>query len=95
MGSLGESLDLLLNENRAALLLDGLNELPPNQRDAKYPQVQQIIEQHPKLMAIVSCRELDYTVDLKFDRINITPLDPPRIREFDGYERQRLGMVLE
>jgi formylglycine-generating enzyme required for sulfatase activity len=82
LGDLGDSLDLLLREKRAALLLDGLNELPAGQRDAKYPQVQQLIEQHPKLMAIVSCRELDYTVDLKLDRINITPLDPLRIREF-------------
>src|SRR5262249_39670167 len=74
----------LLAEERAALLLDGLNELPAGQREAKYPPVQQLIEQHPKLMAVVSCRELDYTVDLGFDRINITPLDPPRIREFAG-----------
>src|SRR5262249_42222317 len=84
LGDLAESLDPLLAEERAALLLDGLNELPAGQREAKYPQVQQLIEQHPKLMAVVSCRELDYTVDLGFDRINITPLDPPRIREFAG-----------
>jgi formylglycine-generating enzyme required for sulfatase activity len=85
LGDLGKYFDLLLNEKRAALLLDGLNELPAGQRDAKYSQVQQLIEQNPKLMAIVSCRELDYTVDLGFDRINITPLDPLRIREFTGH----------
>ncbi|MFN0087331.1 MAG: TIR domain-containing protein, partial [Blastocatellia bacterium] len=86
LGDLGAYLDPLLTEERAALLLDGLNELPAGQRDTKYPQVQQIIEQHPALMAVVSCRELDYnTVDLKFDRINITPLDPLRIREFAAH----------
>jgi len=84
LGDLGESLDLLLREKRAALLLDGLNELPAGQRDVKYPQVQKLIEQRPALMAVVSCRELDYTVDLGFDRINITPLDPLQIREFIG-----------
>ncbi|HEX4947018.1 MAG TPA: SUMF1/EgtB/PvdO family nonheme iron enzyme, partial [Blastocatellia bacterium] len=82
LGELGASLDELLQEERAALLLDGLNELPVSQRPTKYPQVQRFIEQHPKLLAIVSCRELDYTVDLGVDRINITPLDPLRMREF-------------
>lgn len=84
LGDLGEHLDALLQEKRAALLLDGLNELPASQHKAKYAEVQQFIEQHPKLLAVVSCRELDYTIDLEFDRINITPLDPIRIREFAG-----------
>ena len=84
LGELGEHLDALLREKRAALLLDGLNEMPASQHKAKYAEVQQFIEQHPKLLAVVSCRELDYTIDLKFDRINITPLDPIRIREFAG-----------
>ncbi|MFN0112015.1 MAG: SUMF1/EgtB/PvdO family nonheme iron enzyme [Blastocatellia bacterium] len=82
LGELGQSLDLLLTGKRAALLLDGLNELPASQHKAKYQQVQQFIEQHPKLLAVVSCRELDYTIDLGFDLINITPLDPVRIQEF-------------
>ena len=88
LGDLGDCLDSLLKEKRAALLLDGLNELPASQHKAKYEQVRQFIEsaakQNPKLLAIVSCRELDYTIDLEFDRINITPLDPVRIREFAG-----------
>jgi formylglycine-generating enzyme required for sulfatase activity len=84
LGDLGDHLDLLLSEKRAALLLDGLNELPASQHQEKYPQVQRFIEQHPKLLAVVSCRELDYTIDLGFDRINITQLDPIRIREFAG-----------
>jgi formylglycine-generating enzyme required for sulfatase activity len=82
LGDLGAYLKVLLGERRAALLLDGLNELPASQRADKYPQVQRLIKQYPHLLAVVSCRELDYTVDLEFDRINITPLDPLRIREF-------------
>jgi formylglycine-generating enzyme required for sulfatase activity len=82
LGEMGAYLDVLLQEKRAALLLDGLNELPASQHASKYPQVQQFIEQHPALLAVVSCRELDYTIDLGFDLINIMPLDPIRIREF-------------
>lgn len=82
LGDLGPSLDRLLAEKRAALLLDGLNELPTSQRASKYPQVRRLIEQHSELLAVVSCRELDYTDDLGFHRVTITPLDPIRIREF-------------
>ena len=82
LGELGTHLDELLKTKRAALLLDGLNELPAAQHKDKYRQVQAFIQQHPALLAVVSCRALDYTLDLKFDRINITPLDPPRIQEF-------------
>lgn len=84
LGALGAYIDALLKEKRAALLLDGLNEMPAGQRQDKYSQVQSFIERHPTLLAVVSCRELDYTIDLGFDRINITPLDPIRIREFAG-----------
>ena len=84
LGPLGAHLDSLLARKRAALLLDGLNELPTGQREQKYPQVKCLVDQHPGLIAIVSCREHDYTVDLGFDRLTIAPLDPLRIREFAG-----------
>ncbi len=64
------------------LLLDGLNELPVSQRKDKYQQTQTLIQNNKQLLAVMSCRELDYTIDLKFDTINILPLDPIRIREF-------------
>jgi formylglycine-generating enzyme required for sulfatase activity len=82
LGELGTHLDALLNEKRAALLLDGLNELPTALRGDKYPQVERFIRQHRELLAVVTCREQDYTVDLHFDRIVIRPLDPLHIREF-------------
>ncbi|MBI3423752.1 MAG: SUMF1/EgtB/PvdO family nonheme iron enzyme [Acidobacteria bacterium] len=82
LGELGAHLDDLLKAKRAALLLDGLNELPAGQHAQKYPLAQRFIEAHPSLLAVVSCRALDYTIDLKFDRINITPLDPLRMQEF-------------
>lgn len=82
LGDLAAHLSTLLQEGRAALLLDGLNEIPASQRGAKYFAVQAFLQQHPHLLAVVSCRALDYTVDLGFHKVNITPLDPPRIREF-------------
>ncbi len=84
LGDLGAFLDKLLSEKHAALLLDGLNEMPAGQQEEKYPEVRRLIERHPDLLAVVSCREQDYRNDLDFDRINITPLDPTRIREFAG-----------
>ncbi|RMG71792.1 MAG: TIR domain-containing protein [Chloroflexi bacterium] len=82
LGDLGAYLEPLLSEKRAALLLDGLNEIPASQHKAKYQKVRQFVEANTDLLVVVSCRELDYTIDLGFDKINITPLDPIRIREF-------------
>ncbi len=82
IGKLGEHLQTLFDEGRAVPLLDGMNEIPVSQREAKYKQIQQFIGQYPDWMAVASCREQDYVIDLKLDRITVTPLDPLRIREF-------------
>jgi formylglycine-generating enzyme required for sulfatase activity len=86
LGNLGAHLDNLLQTGRAALLFDGLNEIPVSQRKRdrsdKDHQVEQFIRQHRDLLAVVSCRAQDYNTDLGFDRIEIQPLDPLRIREF-------------
>jgi len=89
IGTLGSCLDSLLTQQRAALLLDGLNELPMAQRSDKYLKVREFIEQHKAILAVVSCREQDYDdKDLEFDRITITPLDPIRIH---GFVKKYLG----
>ncbi len=86
LGELGYCLPALMNEKRAALLLDGLNEIPVSQRrqehNDKDRQVKVLVDQQPDLLAVISCRALDYNLDLGFDRIEISPLDPIRIREF-------------
>ncbi len=82
LGELGAHLDALLNSKRTVLLLDGLNEVPAALRADKYKQVERFIRAHPGLIMLVTCREQDYTVDLDFDRVVITPLDPLRIRDF-------------
>jgi len=92
LGEMSQDLDSLLSERRAALLLDGLNEVLPAQRRAGKPsaaegkdaEVQALINQlrtNPEVIAVITCREQDYT-DLGLDRITIHPLDPIRIREF-------------
>ncbi len=63
LGELGQHLNTLLDTNRAALLLDGLNELPIAQRENKYPKVQEFLYQNKQLLAVVSCREQDYKDD--------------------------------
>jgi hypothetical protein len=76
---LGDHVTTLLEQGRAALLLDGLNELPVGQRDLKYPQVDSLLARYPGGIGIVSCRKQDYqNIKLGWDEITITPLDPPR-----------------
>ncbi|MFZ2879777.1 MAG: SUMF1/EgtB/PvdO family nonheme iron enzyme [Phototrophicaceae bacterium] len=86
LGNLGPHLNDLLRSGRAALLFDGLNEIPVSQRKRdranKDRQVERFIREHRNLLAVVSCRAQDYNTDLGFDRIEIQPLDPIRIREF-------------
>jgi formylglycine-generating enzyme required for sulfatase activity len=95
LGALGVYLEELLTEKRVALLLDGLNELPAAQHKDKYPQVRAFIHAAREAMAVVTCRALDYTIDLEFDRIEIAPLDPIRIREFcDRYLGDARGETL-
>jgi energy-coupling factor transporter ATP-binding protein EcfA2 len=75
-------IEQLLVEKRVAILLDGMNEIPTGQWKAKYEEIRDFISSHQDLIVVVSCRELDYTVDLRLDRIVILPLDPLRIRHF-------------
>jgi len=84
VGELAEGWEERLEQKRAVLLLDGLNEIPAGQQAAKYRQVGRFLAQHPDLMALVSCREQDYPPerDLALDRVVVAPLDPVRIRQF-------------
>lgn len=84
LGSLGVHVDDLLKEERAALLLDGLNEIPVSQRERENRdrQIQDLFRKHLTLITLLTCRAQDYTLDLGFDKIEITPLDELRIREF-------------
>ncbi|NDD65575.1 MAG: NACHT domain-containing protein, partial [Acidobacteria bacterium] len=90
---LGPFLDQLLKQNRAVLLLDGLNELPAGQRKRKTGEIRELLKSWPKVRVVISCRQLDYDEnDLQMDRIEIVPLDPIRIRQFVcGYLGEQKG----
>ncbi|MBE2197393.1 MAG: SUMF1/EgtB/PvdO family nonheme iron enzyme [Anaerolinea sp.] len=81
---LGEGLEGRLAAGRAALLLDGINEIPAGQQAAKYRAVGDFLAQHPRLLAWVSCREQDYPPDrdLRLGRVTVAPLDAVRVGEF-------------
>ncbi|MBZ0295950.1 MAG: SUMF1/EgtB/PvdO family nonheme iron enzyme, partial [Anaerolineae bacterium] len=80
-------LDALLAEERLALLIDALNELPALQRDEKVAEIRELVQaaQKNQTVAVVTCRELDYEgkLDLHIqEQVTIRPLDPVRIRQF-------------
>ncbi|GAB4160640.1 MAG: hypothetical protein Fur0021_32850 [Candidatus Promineifilaceae bacterium] len=84
LGVLGPNLESRLASGQAALLLDGLNEIPAAQQAAKYRQVDDFLAHYPHLATWVSCREQDYPPDraLRLDRVTVTPLDAVRIQAF-------------
>ena len=84
VGELGDGLAARLAAGHAALLLDGLNELPADQQADKYGQVRDFLAQQPQLLVWVSCRAQDYPPEreLRLDRVTVSPLDPPRVQAF-------------
>lgn len=83
MGELAPYFNDLYQQQRLLPLLDALNEIPFDQRKEKLPQVKKWIGQKfPRLL--LSCRERDYGGPLvqALDRLDIEPLDPPRIYDF-------------
>jgi formylglycine-generating enzyme required for sulfatase activity len=81
---LGDAFAELLHQNRIVLIFDGLNEIPVNQQAAKGEQIRKFLEQHGQLRAYASCREDDYSdnVRLPLPELHIQPLDIPRIQTF-------------
>jgi formylglycine-generating enzyme required for sulfatase activity len=86
VGGLAPHLPELLQSRRCVLLLDGLNEPPSAERAQKAGQLKHWLTQTPqnKVSCYVSCRDLDYTLDLQLglDSIRIRPLEPLSIRDF-------------
>ena len=80
---IGWALNALSGAKRAVLLLDGLNEIPTHQRQAKAQQVRgQIGKLEKDTPVYVSCRADDYVgeLDLGLDTLTLQPLSPPQIR---------------
>ncbi len=81
------SLDELVEQKRLAFLIDALNELPAENRAEKVREVKEWVKhaQAHDLIAVVTCRELDYRDELDLsipEQVRIAPLDPVRIHQF-------------
>ena len=80
---IGWALNALSGAKRAVLLLDGLNEIPTHQRQAKAQQVRALIGKLEKSTPVyVSCRADDYVgdLDLGLDTLTLQPLSSPQVR---------------
>jgi hypothetical protein len=84
LGDVGRDLDALRDAGRAILLLDGLNEIPPAQRQRKAGEIRRLAEDERFAAVVVSCRERDFTSDfaLPFDTLTLQPLTPMQIHRF-------------
>ncbi len=84
LGDLGNHFDSLRDQQRALLLFDGMNEIPPGQRQPKAEQIEKLAQDERFVSLVVSCREKDYQNDFKlpFDTLTLQPLTPTQIREF-------------
>jgi hypothetical protein len=83
---LGGDLAALLENGRAALLLDGLNELPTGAWASRAAVLERWLNTraHSGLLALATCRQDDYGKDLALDldTIALQPLSIERIRDF-------------
>lgn len=84
LGQLGNGFSALYQQQRAVLMLDGLNEIPPGQRKAKIEQIKAWARDERFVSVVVSCREKDFTADchLPFDTLLLQPLKPSQIMTF-------------
>ena len=84
LGVLAPQYRQLLASGRIYFLLDGLNELPrDDRREAKPDALQRLLVAETR--AVVTCREIDYrdeALRLDLDTITIHPLDPERVWDF-------------
>ena len=84
LGALGPHFSALRDQGRAVQLLDGLNEIPPGQRQFKAAQMRQLAEDERFAAVVLSCRQTDYASDysLPFDTLTLQPLTPPQVHRF-------------
>ena len=84
LGALGPHFSALRDQGRALLLLDGLNEIPPGQRQFKAVQLRQLAEDERFAAVVLSCCQRDYASDypLPFDTLTLQPLTPLQVHRF-------------
>ena len=81
---LGRYSTTLRDQRRAVLLLDGMNEIPAGQRQAKVAQIRGLAQDTRFASVVVSCREKDFVGDshLPFDTLILQPLRPSQVMAF-------------
>ena len=81
-GDLAPYLSDYLQEQRVVLLLDALNEMPQADYKARVGHIQALLDKHPAVSAVVTCRELDYVEALNLAKLEIKPLDVDHQRAY-------------
>jgi formylglycine-generating enzyme required for sulfatase activity len=78
----GPYLPTYLRSKRVILLLDALNEMPQTGYKERVGRIQTLLDQHPDLSVVVTCRALDYVETLRLEKLEVKPLDPARQQEY-------------
>jgi formylglycine-generating enzyme required for sulfatase activity len=83
LGPLAPHLETYRASGRLILLLDGLNEMPQRDYAGRVGRIRDAIEWYPGGAVVVTCRALDYVVELaQLQRVEVSPLDEGRMRDF-------------
>ncbi len=85
LGELADCYEPLRAEKRLALLLDGLNEIPGEQRKEKSAAIWALTRDDAFPLLVVSCRIRDFearNTRLELDTLTIEPLTAARVRTF-------------
>jgi formylglycine-generating enzyme required for sulfatase activity len=83
LGPLAPYLETYRASGRLLLLLDGLNEMPQASYAGRVGRIREVLERQPDETVLVTCRELDYVVELEgLQRVEVSALDEGRIRAF-------------
>jgi hypothetical protein len=83
LGPLAPFLQNYRSSERLVLLLDGLNEMPQTGYAERVKRIRDALGQYPDEMAVVTCRALDYVVELeRMQKVKVSPLDEGRIQIF-------------
>ena len=79
-------LDKILNDSRALILIDGLDEITENKRDKTYDFIENLLEKYPKTKILVTTRNsIENNVDCFNRRYEISPMKIKNIKNFIFY----------
>jgi formylglycine-generating enzyme required for sulfatase activity len=83
LGSLAPHLETYRTSGRLILLLDGLDEMPQAEYSERMDRIKETLKRYSDETVVITCRALDYMTKLeKLQKIEVAPLDEPRIRTF-------------